>query len=297
MRIFVTGATGFIGTHGVGQLLAAGHQVLGLARSQASAASLIDAGADVQEGSLEDLESLKEGARASDAVIHLGFNHDFSKFAENCEIDRRAIETMGAVLAGTGRPLIVTAGTAGLGKPGVPATENDGISPDFPSPRVSEQTALGLLAKGVSAAVVRLPQVHDTARQGLVSYAIALARQKGVSAYLGDGSNRWSAAHVSDVARLYRLALERHQAGAIYHAVGEEGVRMRDVAEVIGRGLQVPVVSLPAEEAAAHFGWLAMFADHDLAASSLLTRERLGWKPTGPGLIEDLERMDYAAES
>lgn len=294
MRVFITGATGFIGTPVVKELLAAGHKVLGLARSDAGAASLSAIGADVHPGSLENLESLRSGAAASDAVIHLGFIHDFSKFKENCEIDQRAIEALGSVLAGSERPLIVTAGTAGLAAPGQVVTEDNVVPPDFPFPRVSEQTALALLPKGVSAAVMRLPQVHNTVKQGLATYAVAVAREKGISAYVGDGHNRWSAVHVLDVARLYRLALEKHEAGARYHAVAEEGVRMRDIAEAIGRGLQVPVVSLSPEEAPAHFGWLGMFAGHDLPASSVLTRERLRWTPTGPGLIADLYEMDYS---
>jgi len=294
MRVFVTGATGFIGIPVARELLAAGHKVLGLARSDAGAAALSAIGADVQRGSLEDLDSLRSGAAASEAVIHLAFIHDFSKFKENCETDQRAIETLGSVLAGSGRPLLVTSGTAGLAAPGQVATEDSVVPPDFPFPRVSEQTALALLPKGVSAAIMRLPQVHDTVKQGLVTYAVAVAREKGVSAYVGDGQNRWSAAHVLDVARLYRLALEKHEAGARYHAVAEEGVRMRDIAEAIGRGLKVPVKSISPEEAQTHFGWLGMFAGHDLPASSALTRERLGWTPTGPGLIADLEGMDYA---
>ncbi len=294
MHVFVTGATGFVGTHVIRELIARGHSVLGLARSEASAQALAAVGADTQPGALEDIESLKSGAAASDAVIHLGFIHDFSNFVENCKIDKLAIETLGSALAGSDRPLIVTSGTAGLAAPGKLATEDTVIPPDFPFPRVSEQTALGLLSKGVHASVMRLPQVHDTRKQGLVTYAIAVARDKGVSAYVGDGMNRWAAAHVSDVARLYRLALENHEAGAKYHAVAEEGVRMRDVAETIGRGLKVPVVSLTPEEAAAHFGWLAIFATHDLMASSAITRKRFGWNPTGPGLIADLEQMDYS---
>lgn len=294
MRVFVTGATGFIGTPLVKELLSAGHRVLGLARSDAGARSLLAAGAEVHRGALEDLDSLRSGAAAADAVIHLAFRHDFSKFKENSEIDKQAIEAMGSVLAGSGRPLIVTAGTAGLAAPGQVATEDTVVPPDLPYPRVSEQTALALLQKGVSAAVMRLPQVHDTVKQGLITFVIAVARAKGVSAYMGDGNHRWSAAHVLDVARLYRLALEKHETGAIYHAVAEEGVTMRDVAEAIGRGLEVPVVSLPPEEAAVHFGWLSMFTGHDLRASSAKTRERLGWAPAGPGLIADLEHMDYS---
>ncbi|HWA80525.1 MAG TPA: SDR family oxidoreductase [Acetobacteraceae bacterium] len=293
MRIFVTGATGFIGTPLVKELIAAGHEVLGMARSEEGAKSLAAAGAEVHRGSLEDLESLREGAAGSDAVIHLAFIHDFTKFAENCEVDRRAIEAIGAVLAGSDRPLIVTSGTAGLAKPGEVATEDVVLPPDFPFPRVSEQTALALVSKGVRASVMRLPQVHDTTKQGLVTYAVALAWQKGVSAYIGDGRNRWAAAHVSDVAHLYRLALENNEPGAKYHAVAEEGVPMRDIAEAIGRGLGVPAKSIPAEAAQAHFGWLGMFAGHDLQASSEKTRKKLGWNPTGPGLIADLEAMDY----
>ncbi len=292
MRVFVTGATGFVGSHVVKELIAAGHQVLGLARSEPGAQALVAAGADVQRGVLEDVSSLRSGAAASEAVVHLAFIHDFSKFQENCEIDKHAIEALGSVLAGSGRPLIVASGTAGLAGPGQVATEDNVVPPNFPFPRVSEQTALSL--KGVSAAVMRLPQVHDPVKQGLVSYLIAVAREKGLSAYVGEGSNRWAAAHVSDVARLYRLALEKHEAGAKYHAVAEEGVPMRDIAETIGRGLKIPVVSLSPEKAAAHFGWLGMFAGADLVASSEKTRKTLGWNPTGPGLIADLQRMNYS---
>ncbi|MBR8047158.1 SDR family oxidoreductase [Burkholderia multivorans] len=290
MRVFVTGATGFVGLPTVKELIAAGHRVLGLARSDEGEKSLAAIGADVHRGSLEDTESLRAGAAAADAVLHLGFVHDWSNFAQSCETDRRAIEALGSVLAGSDRLLIVTAGTAGLAAPGRLATEDDDVPPDFPFPRVSEQTARAL--KGVRAAVVRLPQVHDTVRQGLLTYAVAVAREKGVSAYVGEGRNRWAAAHISDVARLYRLALEKNEAGAKYHAVAEEGIPMRDIAEAIGRALKVPVASLSAEEAPAHFGWLAAFAGHDLVASSEKTRKVLGWNPTGPGLIADLERIE-----
>ena len=292
MRVFVTGATGFVGSQVVKELIAAGHQVLGLARSEAGAQALAASGAEVQRGVLEDVASLKSGAAAADAVVHLAFIHDFSKFQENCEIDKQAIEALGSVLAGSDRPLIVASGVAGLAGPGQVATEDHEVPPDFPFPRVSEQTALAL--HGVSAAVMRLPQVHDTIKQGLVTYLIAVAREKGVSAYVGEGRNRWAAAHVADVARLYPLALEKHAAGARYHAVAEEGVPMREIAETIGRGLQVPVVSLSPEEAAAHFGWMIGFAGADLVASSEKTRKNLGWHPTGPGLIADLQRMDYS---
>jgi len=253
MRIFVTGATGFIGTPTVKELISAGHKVLGMARSDAGAKSLAALGADVHRGSLEDLDSLRKGATTSDAVIHLGFLHDFSKFKENCEIDKQAIEALGSVLAGSNRPLIVTSGTAGLATPGQVATEDTVVPQDFPFPRVSEQTALTLVAKGVNASVMRLPQVHNTIKQGLVTYLIAVAREKGVSAYVEEGRNRWAAAHVLDVAKLYRLAL-----------------------------------------AQAHFGFLSMFASHDLRASSAQTRKKLGWNPTGPGLIADLERVRYS---
>jgi nucleoside-diphosphate-sugar epimerase len=291
MRIFVTGATGFIGIPVVKELIAAGHKVLGMARSDGGAKSLEAIGADVHRGSIEDLESLKAGTAAADAVIHLAFIHDFSKFQENCEKDQRAIETLGSVLAGSKRPFIVTAGTGGLAAPGQVVTEDLDAPHDSPFPRVSEQVVLAL--KGVDASVMRLPQVHDTFRQGLVTYLIALAREKGLSAYVGDGRNRWAAGHVSDAARLYRLALEKGQPGAKYHAVGEEGVPMRDIAETIGRGLKVPVASLSPEEAQAHFGWLGIFAGMDLPASSAQTQKRLGWRPTGPGLIADLEQMRY----
>ena len=294
MRIFVTGATGFIGTPTVKELISAGHKVLGMARSDAGAKSLAAIGADVHRGSLEDVDSVRKGATTSDAVIHLGFLHDFSKFKENCEIDKQAIEALGSVLAGSDRPLIVTSGTAGLATPGQVATEDTVLPPDFPFPRVSEQTALALVAKGVNASVMRLPQVHNTIRQGLVTYLIAVAREKGVSAYVEEGRNRWAAAHVLDVAKLYRLALEKHEAGAKYHAVAEEGVAMRDIAEVIGKGLKVPVESLSTDEAQAHFGFLSMFASHDLRASSAQTRKKLEWNPTGPGLIADLDRVRYS---
>ena len=291
MRIFVTGATGFIGSALVPELLNAGHQVLGLTRSDAGAKALTAAGAQAHRGELTDLESLRRGAAQSDGVIHLAFIHDFSKFQENCEIDKRAIEALGSVLAGSDRPLIVTSGTAGLGAPGQLATEDLDVPANFPFPRVSEQTALSL--KGVKASIVRLPQVHDQVKQGLVTYLIAVAREKGVSAYVGEGDNRWPAAHVADVARLYKLVLEKNEVGTKYHAVAEEGVCVRDIAEAIGRGLKIPSKSVSPKEAKSHFGWLAMFASHDLEASSAITRKRLGWNPTGPGLIADLEQMRY----
>ena len=295
MRIFVTGATGFIGSALIPELRNAGHHVLGLTRSEEGAKSLIAAGAQAHRGDLEDLESLRSGAAASDAVIHTAFIHDFSKFQENCEIDRRAIEALGSALVGSDRLLIVTSGTGLVHQgQGLLATENDPPVSSQVIPRgASEEAATSFAARCVRVAIVRLPQVHDTKKQGLVSYAIRLAREKGVSAYVGDGHNRWPAAHLLDAAHLYRLALEKAGADAIYHAVAEEGVPLRDIAEVVGRGLNVPVVSIAPEEAAGHFGWLAAFVGRDALASSAQTRKQLGWNPTGPGLITDLENMQY----
>jgi nucleoside-diphosphate-sugar epimerase len=291
MRVFVTGATGFIGSAIVSELINAGHQVLGLARSDKGSASLAAVGANVLRGSLEDLDSLRSGAANSDGVIHTAFNHDFSRFAANCEIDRRAIEALGSALAGSDCPLVVTSGT-GLIAPGRLATEDDVPASSSTSfPRVSEQTAASLAAGGVRASVVRLAQVHDRVKQGLVTYMIALAREKGVSAYVGDGLNRWPAVHRLDAAHLYRLALEKGSAGARYHAVAEEGVPLGEIADAIGRGLKVPVVAISTEEAAQHFGFLGFFVGADGPASSTLTQQQLGWRPTAqPGLIEDLDR-------
>jgi nucleoside-diphosphate-sugar epimerase len=293
MRVFVTGATGFIGSALVPELIKAGHQVLGMARSDAGAKFLEGVGADVYRGNLEDLESLRRGAEQSDGVIHLAFNHDFSKFVANCETDRRAVEALGSALAGSDRRLVITSGTGIVRAEGRPSTEDD--APSSAIPRVaSEQAAAALAAQGLRVSVVRLPQVHDTVKQGLVTYLIAMAREKGVSAYVGDGLNRWPAAHVLACAKLYRLVLEKGLAGARYHAVAEEGVPLCEIAEVIGRGLNVPVVSIFPEKAGEHFGWLAEFAGFDLPASSALTQERLGWHPTGPGMISDLENMRYS---
>jgi nucleoside-diphosphate-sugar epimerase len=293
MRVFVTGATGFIGSAVVPELIGAGHKVIGLARSEEGAKRLVAAGAEVQRGDLNDLDALRNGAAASDGVIHLAFIHDFSKFVENCAKDKRAIETLGDALAGSERPLLVTSGLATVAEGRMP-TEDDAPLPTSPNyPRASEVTAETFLKRGVRVSVVRLPQVHDTVKQGLITSAVAVARQKGVSAYVGEGRNRWAAVHLSDAARLYRLALEKQETGARYHAVAEEGVQVREIAEVIGRGLKVPVVSKSGEEAAAHFGWLAFFAGRDLIGSSAQTQRRLGWRPAGPGLIADLERMNY----
>ena len=268
--------------------------MLGLARSDEGGRYLLAAGAQVQRGDLEDLESLRRGAAEADAVIHTAFIHDFSKFRENCAIDSQAIEALGAVLAGSDRPLIVTSGLALLAS-GRLATENDPPVPVSSTyPRASEASAASLATQGVRTLVVRLPQVHDTVKQGLVTYAVHLAREKGVSAYIGTGSNRWAAAHRLDVAHLYRLVLEKGEANARYHAVAEEGVPFRDIAEAIGQGLNVPVVSITPQEAAGHFGWLAPFAGLDLQASNKQTRQKLGWNPTGPGLISDLENMRYS---
>ncbi|MDR3674792.1 MAG: SDR family oxidoreductase [Acidobacteriota bacterium] len=295
MKIFVTGATGFIGSAIVRELLDAGHQVLGLTRSDAGAQSLVAAGAEVHRGDLENLESLRSGAARSDAVIHTAFNHDFSKYVANCEADRQVIEALGDALAGSGRLLIVTSGTGMANSgPGNPATEYDLPASSKVVPRAaSEEAAASVAARGVRTAIVRLPQVHDTVKQGLVTYAIQVAREKGVSAYVGEGLNRWPAAHRLDTARLYRLALEKADAGERFHAVAEQGVPVREIAEVIGRGLKVPVVSIAPEEAAKHFGWLGPFAGWDIPASSAHTREKLGWNPTGPSLISDLENMRY----
>ena len=287
MHVFVTGATGFIGSALIPELINAGHKVVGLTRSDEGAKSLAAAGAEVHRGSLEDLESLKSGAAKSDAVIHLAFVHDFSKFLENCETDRRAIEALGSALAGSDRLLIATSGTL-LVAPGRLATEED--TPTGTIPRLTtEQEAAALVGPGVRFCLVRLPQVHDQNKQGLVTYLVDIARAKGVSAYVGDGMNRWSAAHLSDTARLYRLALEKGSAGC-YHAVAEEGVPVRDIAEVIGGRLKLPVVAKTPAEAAEHFGTMGGFAALDGSASSALTRERLGWRPVGPRLIADLER-------
>ena len=294
MRVFLTGATGFIGSAIIPELINAGHQVLGLTRSDAGAQSLAAAGAEIHRGNLEDLESLRSGAAKADGVIHCAFDHNFANWIANCEKDQRAIEALGSALTGSDRPLVITSGT-GMGStaPGQPATE-DVFNFNRQNPRVvSELAGAAMMAAGVNVSVVRLPQVHDTVKQGFITYAVALAREKRVSPYVGDGRNRWPAAHVSDVARLYRLALEKREPGARYNAVAEEGIAVRDVAEVIGRGLKVPVISLSPEQAAGHFGWLAPFAGMDLPASSAQTQARLDWHPTGPGLIADLERMKY----
>jgi nucleoside-diphosphate-sugar epimerase len=294
MRIFVTGATGFIGSAIVPELINAGHQVLGLTRSDAGAKSLVAAGAEVHQGSLEDLESLRSGAAKSDGVIHTAFDHDFSDYGAVCEKDRRAIEALGSGLAGSDRMLVITSGT-GMGSPGPGqlATE-EYFDRNHPIPRkASELAGISVAERGVKVSVVRLPQVHNPVKQGLVTYLVQVAREKGVSAYVGEGLNRWPAAHRLDVARLYKLAFEKQEAGRMYHAVAEEGIPLRQIAEAVGRGLKIPVVSVSPEEAPAHFGWLGMFAGFDMPASSAQTQEWLDWHPTGPGLIADLDEMQY----
>jgi len=297
MRVFVTGATGFIGLPVVKELVAAGHQVIGLSRSQEKAAALKAAGAEVLHGSLEDADGLRAGVERADGVIHLAFNHDFSRFVQNCEDDRRVIDALAAALAGSDRPLVVTSGT-GIANTvaGQPAKEDHPTVGADTHPRAASEEAANAAAKahGVNVSIVRLPQVHDTLRQGLISPLIEMYRAKGACAHVGDGLNRWPAAHVLDVARLFRLALEKAAPDAKYHAVAEEGVAMREIAEALGRRLQLPVRSLAPEEAPGFFGWLAMFAGMDLPASSAWTRATLGWQPTGPGLIADLEGLQLA---
>ncbi len=296
MKVFLTGATGFIGSTIVPELINAGHRVLGLTRSDAGAESLIAAGADVHRGSLEDLDSLRSGAGKSDGVIHCAFGNDFSKFKASNEQDSRAIDALGDELMGSDRPLVITSVAAmGIAAPGQLATE-DHFDPTQPlhAMRATEKAGAALADRGVNVSVVRLPQVHNIVEQGIPGLLIQVAREKRVSAYIGDGLNRWAAAHVLDVAHLYRLVLEKHEAGSRYHAVAEEGIPLRQIAEVIGKGLQVPVVSLSPEEAQSNFGPFAMFVGADMSASSRKTQHRLGWRPTRPGLIQDLEQTQYS---
>ena len=292
MRVFVTGATGFIGSAIVRELIDAGHQVLGLARSDASARSLVAAGAEVHRGSLEDIESLRSGAAAADGVIHTAFIHDFSNYGPAAEADRRAIETLGGALGGSDRPLIVTSGTLLLQRKGSLANENDEAVPNFP--RKSEDAAFALASQGVRVSVVRLPpSVHDDGDHGFVPSLFAIAREKGVSAYVGDGLNHWPAVHRLDAARLYRLAIEKGSTGSRYHGVADEGVVLRDIARVIGRHLNLPIVSKSPDEAAGHFGWMSHFVSIDCPASSVETQQQLGWRPTHPSLIADIGRRIY----
>ncbi len=294
MRIFVTGATGFLGSAIVQRLLAAGHQVLGLTRSQRGAEALSAWGAKAHYGDLDDLASLQHGADLADAVIHTAFNHDFSNFVANCEADGKVITAMGDALVGSVRPMVITSFVAmGATEPGQPATEA-GCNLQTPNPRKATEIAgASLLERGVNASFVRLPQVHDTFRQGLITPLIELARDKGVAAYVDEGKNRWSAVHLSDAARLYVQAVERGVAGERYNAVAEEGIATKTIAETIGQGLGVPVRSIAADKANDHFGWLGNFAAHDMSASSAITQQKTGWRPSGPGLIEDLQKMKY----
>jgi nucleoside-diphosphate-sugar epimerase len=295
VRIFLTGATGFIGSALVPELINAGHQVIGMTRSDEGARSLIAAGAEAHQGTLEDLDSLRSGAAKADGVIHVAFDHDFSRFAENCEKDKRAIEALGSALAGSDRPLVITSGTGMGGRGHGQLATEDAFDSSHPNPRIASELAGNqLLESGINVSVMRLPQVHDTFKQGLISPLVDIARAKGVSAYVGDGRNRWPAGHLLDAVRLYRLVLERAEAGARYHAVGEEGVESREIAEALGRGLKLPVVSISSEEAAGHFGWMGMFVGMDMPASSAQTQAKLGWHPTGPSLIADLNAMKYS---
>ncbi|MDN3360074.1 SDR family oxidoreductase [Actinomadura sp. DC4] len=306
MRVFVTGASGWIGSAVVPELIGAGHQVVGLARSDTSAAALTAAGAEVHRGTLDDLDGLRSAAAASDGVIHLAFKHEIAfsgDFEGAADADRRAIETFGEALAGSDRPFLIASGTLGLA-PGRVATEQDGRDPDAaahlpagPRTRLANaQKTLSLASRGVRSSVVRLsPTVHGEGDNGFVPALVGIAREKGVSGYLGDGSGRWPAVHRSDAALLFRLGLEKAPAGSVLHAIADEGVPTRSIAEVIGRHLDIPVAAVSPEDAAGHFTWMAGFFGSDSPASSTLTRELLGWQPTGPGLIEDLDKGHYFA--
>jgi nucleoside-diphosphate-sugar epimerase len=294
MRIFLTGATGFIGSAVLPELIQAGHHVIGMTRSAEGARALAQAGAEPHTGTLDDLASIQAGAEKAEAVIHTAFDHDFAHFLENCEKDRRVIGALGSVLKGSNRPLLITS-AIGMGSAGPGELAREDLFNDaYHNPRIaSERAGNELLDAGVNVSVMRLPQVHNTVKQGLITPLIAIFREKSVAAYVGDGSNRWSAAHRNDVALLYRLAIEAGERGARYHAVGEEGVPVRDIVDTLARGLGIPAVSVSQNHAVEHFGWMAMFAAMDMPASSAWTRSRLGWTPTGPGLIPDLKAMAF----
>ncbi len=294
MRVFLTGATGFVGSHLIPELLARGHQVLGLARSDMGARQLEAAGADVHRGDLDKPETLAGGAAAADAVIHCAFDHNFATFFENTKKDHRNIVKMGDALEGTQKPILITSGV-GVGTPlnGGAATE-DVLNPRHANPRIATELAgATLTARNIDVRIIRLPQVHDTTKAGLITPLLAEARRAGALAYVGEGQTRWSAAHISDVAKLYVLALERGEPGARYHASVEEGVSARAIAEAIGKGAGLPVRSIAINEVERYFGWMAPFAALDMIASSVWTRARLGWEPTGPDLLSDLAAMDY----
>jgi nucleoside-diphosphate-sugar epimerase len=293
MRVFVTGASGWIGSAVVSELLDSGHQVVGLARSDAAAAAVTALGAEVLRGDLDDLDSLRRGAAASDGVVHLGYNHDFSRMPQAAQTDLLAIEAIGTALAGTGRPLAIASGTLGLA-PGRVGTEQDKPDPSL-HPRIANaQTAMSFVERGVRSLIVRFaPTVHGTGDHGFMAALVGIARDKRVSAYIGDGTNRWPAVHRLDAGNLVRLALDKAPAGSVLHATADEGVPTRVIAEAIGRGLGVPVASIPADEAEEHFSWLGSFFGVDAPASSTLTRELLGWEPIHPGLIEDLDKGHY----
>ncbi|MGV8854352.1 MAG: SDR family oxidoreductase [Devosia sp.] len=295
MRIFVTGATGWVGSAVVQELLAAGHQVLGMARSDAGAEALAATGATVHRGTLEDLDSLRSGAAVVDGVIHTAFNHDFSKFAANAAAEQAAIDALGGALEGTDRPLVITSGI-GFMAPGRIAIEDDKVPDDAPLPRNPEAAADRWAARGVHTSLVRLPpSVHGTGDHGFIALLSKIARQQGASAYIGEGRNHWPAVHRFDAAKVFRLALEKNAAGSSYHAVAEQGVPFKAIAEAIGRGLNLPVVSKAPGEVESHFGFFARFAGIDVEASSALTRERLGWTPTGIDLIADIDQGHYFA--
>jgi nucleoside-diphosphate-sugar epimerase len=297
MRVFVTGATGFVGSFIVPELISAGHEVVGLSRSDAGAEALVRAGAKVFRGDVNDLERLRDAARAADGVIHAAFNHDAADLKQHSENDRKVIATLGAALAGPDRPLIITSGTGLVqSATGRPARETDQHAPSATFPRAaSEEAADALIEQGGNVMVMRLPQVHDTRRQGRIRWHIQIAREQGRVAYVGEGRNRVPAVHVTDAARLFRRALERGQPGARYHAVAEEGVPLREIAEVIGADLRLPVESITSEQAPDYFGWLAQLATLDLPASGAATRQQLDWTPTGPDLLADLRETDYDA--